>query len=386
MKAVLAFSGGLDTSICVPLLRDDEEYGYDEVVTVAVDVGQSGEELEKARNKAADIGVEHHEVDAVEEFAERFLAPLVRANGSYEGYVLGTAVSRPIIAEKVVQVARETGASALVHGCTGRGNDQFRFENVFRGLMPDAEVIAPIREYSLTREEEIEMAEHYGVHVDATREEPWSIDENLWSRSIEGGLLEDPGNEPPESIFEWTASPGDAPEEPETVEITFEEGVPVALNGDERSLVDIIRELNYVAGEHGVGRTDIVEDRILGFKARENYEHPAATVLLEAHCDLERLTLTRRQLKHKSTAEAEWAELAYQGLVHEPLYEDLNALIGSTQKAVNGTVTLKLHRGTATVTSRESPDSLHRDDLASFESDEDQSGAEGAVRFHGFQG
>lgn len=385
MRAVLAFSGGLDTSVCVPLLLED--YGYDEVVTVAVDVGQPAEELERAREKAEEMGVRHHEVEAAEEFADRFLAPLIKANGRYEGYVLGTAIARPLIAEKVVDVASDVGAEALVHGCTGRGNDQFRFEAVFRSLMPEAEVVAPIREKNLTREREIEIAEEHGVRVEATREEPWSVDENLWSRSIEGGLLESPENEPPEEIFEWTSSTEEAPEEPETVEIEFEEGVPVALNGDEKPLIDIIRELNYVAGEHGVGRTDMMEDRILGFKARENYEHPAATVLLTAHYDLERLTLTRRQLRFKSAAEEEWSDLAYQGLVYEPLYGDLNALIDSTQRSVNGTVTLRLHQGSVQVLKRTSPDdSRYSEELASFESDQDQREAEGAVRFHGFQG
>ena len=386
--AVIAFSGGLDTSVCVPLLRDDDHYGYDEVIGVTVDVGQPQQDMEEAYDREQILD-EHRVIDASEEFVDDLIMPLVKANGSYEGYPMGTSVARPVIARHCMRVAEEVGADALAHGCTGKGNDQLRFEAVWRA--GDFEIIAPMREMNLTREWEIEYANENGLDVEATKEEPWSIDSNIWSRSIEGGEMENPANEPPEGIFEWTASPDDAPEGGEVVEIGFEEGVPVALDGERMGGVELIETLNEVAGEHGVGRNDMMEDRVLGLKVREVYEHPAATTLLTAHADLESLVFTRSQLKFKSVVENEWSDLAYAGLVGEPLFDDLNAYIESSQEAVNGVVRVKLHKGTARVVGRESDDALYSEEMVSFDTggvtdDIDQTDAVGFAKYHGIQG
>ncbi len=380
-KAVLAYSGGLDTSICVPLLK--EKYDCDEVITVAVDVGQPREDVDKATEKAQDISDLHFTLDVREEFVNDYIFPLIKANGDYEGYVMGTSIARPLIAKKVVEIAEKEGASMLAHGCTGKGNDQLRFEAVFR--LTDMEVVAPMRDMNLTREWEIEYAKQHGIPVSVTSSKPWSIDENIWSRSIEGGKLEDPGYIPPEEIYNWTVDPAQAPDA-QTIEIGFENGVPVSLDGKTMDGVTLIEKMNKIAGSHGVGRTDMIEDRVLGLKARENYEHPAATVLLTAHRDLEKLVLTRSELKFKAMVDAEWSELAYLGLVDEPLYEDLNAFIDSTQQRVTGTVTVKLYKGNVYIMARTSPNGLYSEDLVSFDSKViDQQDAEGFSKYHGFQ-
>jgi argininosuccinate synthase len=380
-KAVLAYSGGLDTSICVPLLK--EKYDCDEVITVAVDVGQPREDVEEATEKAQNISDLHFTLDVREEFVNDYIFPLIKANGDYEGYVMGTSIARPLIAKKVVEIAEKEGASMLAHGCTGKGNDQLRFEAVFS--LTDMEVVAPMRDMNLTREWEIEYAKQHGIPVSVTSSKPWSIDENIWSRSIEGGKLEDPGYIPPEEIYNWTVDPAQAPDA-QTIEIGFENGVPVSLDGKTMDGVTLIEKMNKIAGSHGVGRTDMIEDRVLGLKARENYEHPAATVLLTAHRDLEKLVLTRSELKFKAMVDAEWSELAYLGLVDEPLYEDLNAFIDSTQQRVTGTVTVKLYKGNVYIMARTSPNGLYSEDLVSFDSKViDQQDAEGFSKYHGFQ-
>lgn len=272
-KVVLAYSGGLDTSVCIPILK--EEYGYDKVITVSVDVGQPKNEVQEAEQKAKKISDGHYTIDAKAEFVKDYIFPLIKANGDYEGYVMGTSVARPLIARKVVEVAEKEGAVALAHGCTGKGNDQLRFEAVFR--LTSMDVVAPMRDMNLTREWEIDYAKKHGIPVAATTAKPWSVDENIWSRSIEGGKLEDPGFIPPEEIYQWTVSPEKAPEA-QNVVIGFENGVPVSLDGKKLGGVELIEQLNKIAGSHGVGRTDMIEDRVLGLKARENYEHPAATV------------------------------------------------------------------------------------------------------------
>ncbi len=382
MKVVLAYSGGLDTTVCIPLLR--EKYGFDEVITVTVDIGQPEEDVKKAEERGRKYADRHYTIDAKREFVEMVFRA-VKANADYEGYVLGTALARPVIAEKVVEVAKKEGADAVAHGCTGKGNDQLRFENVFRQY--DFRVIAPIRELNLTREWEIEYARQHGIEVPATREKPYSIDENLWSRSIEGGNLEDPKFVPPEDIYEWTADPKKAPDEPEIVKIEFESGVPVAINDEKLDGVDLIRRLNEIAGKHGVGRTDMIEDRVIGLKARENYEHPAASVLIAAHRDLEKLVLTRRELKFKKIVEDEWAELVYYGLTSDPLFDALNAFIDKTQERVTGWVKVKLYKGSAMPVARYSEFSLYSEELASFDSMAiDQRLAEGFAVFHGLQG
>ncbi|MDW7732930.1 MAG: argininosuccinate synthase [Methanolobus sp.] len=380
-KVVLAYSGGLDTSVCIPLLK--EEYGCDEVITVAVDVGQPREDVAQAEEKAQKISDKHFTLDVRDEFVKDYIFPLIKANGDYEGYVMGTSIARPLIARKVVEIAEKEGAVALAHGCTGKGNDQLRFEAVFR--LTDMEVIAPMRDMNLTREWEIEYAKKHGIPVTVTTAKPWSVDENIWSRSIEGGKLEDPGFIPPEEIYQWTVSPESAPAG-QTLVIGFEKGVPVSLDGQKMGGVELIEKLNEIAGSHGVGRTDMIEDRVLGLKARENYEHPAATVLLTAHKDLEKLVLTRAELKFKKGVDEQWSELAYYGLVDEPLYHDLNAFIDKTQERVTGTVTVKLHKGSVMILARTSPYALYSEDLVSFDSATiNQKDAEGFAKYHGFQ-
>ncbi|MCG7852729.1 MAG: argininosuccinate synthase [Methanosarcinaceae archaeon] len=380
-KVVLAYSGGLDTSVCIPILK--EEYGCDEVITVAVDVGQPREDVVEAEEKAKKISDKHYTLDVREEFVRDYIFPLIKANGDYEGYVMGTSIARPLIAKKVVEIAEREGAGALAHGCTGKGNDQLRFEAVFR--ITDMEVFAPMRDMNLTREWEIEYAREHCIPVSVTTAKPWSVDENIWSRSIEGGRLEDPGYVPPEEIYEWTVSPEKAPGA-QVMEIGFDNGVPVSIDGEMLDGVELIERMNRIAGSHGVGRTDMIEDRVLGLKARENYEHPAATVLLTAHRDLEKLVLTRAELKFKATVDAQWSELAYYGLVDEPLFADLNAFINKTQERVTGKVTVKLYKGSVTVLARTSPYALYSGDLVSFDSKSiDQKDAEGFAKYHGFQ-
>jgi argininosuccinate synthase len=380
-EVVLSYSGGLDTSVCIPLLR--ERYGFDKVITVLVDVGQPKSDIERGNLRAKQLADKHYVIDARKEFVENYIFPLIKANGSYEGYVLGTAIARPLIASKTVEIARKENINALAHGCTGRGNDQLRFEEVFR--CTDCKVIAPMRELDLSREWEINYAREHGMDVRVTKDKPWSIDENLWSRSIEGGMLEDPYFEPPEEIYGWTKRP-DAGKSAQVVEIGFEQGVPVYLDGTEMDGIDLIAELNKIGGEHGVGRTDMVEDRVLGLKARENYEHPAATILLTAHKDLENLVLSRQELRFKSIVDETWSEMAYMGLVDDPLYADLNAFIDQSQRRMNGSVKMKLYAGSATPVGRRSPDALYAQDMVSFDSQTlSQRDAEGFAKYHGFQ-
>ncbi len=380
MKVVLSYSGGLDTTVCIPLLR--EKYGFDEVVTVTVDIGQG--EVKKAEERGKKYADVHYTIDAKEDYVQ-LLFKLIKANGDYEGYVLGTSIARPLIAEKIVEIAEKENADAIAHGCTGKGNDQLRFENVF--YQYGFRVIAPMRELSLTREWEIDYAKQHGIDVPVSKEKPYSIDENLWSRSIEGGRLEDPSFEPPEDIYEWTAGPENAPDKPEKVEIQFEQGIPVALNGERLSGLELIQKLNETGGKHGIGRTDMMEDRVLGLKARENYEHPAATILITAHRDLEKLVLSRRELKFKKFVEEEWAELVYYGLTNDPLFDSLNAFIDETQRRVTGWVRLKLFKGSVIPVARYSEHALYSEELVSFDTKAiDQKYAEGFSLFHGLQG
>jgi argininosuccinate synthase len=380
-KVALAFSGGLDTTVCVPLL--EEEYGYDEVVGVTVDVGQPEAEFEEARETAEALGMDHHVVDAKAEFGSLCLDS-VRANGDYQGYPLGTALARPVIATAILEVAEAEGCTAVAHGCTGKGNDQLRFEAVWRAS--DLEVVAPVRELGLTREWEMEYAEERDLPVEGGNEGVWSIDTNLWSRSIEGGNLEDPGYEPPEEIYEWTSQPGD---DTETVEVGFEDGYAVRLDGEELSPVDLIRGLNERAGAHGVGRTDMMEDRMLGLKVRENYEHPAATALLVAHEALEGLVLTKPERSFKRRVDDEWAQKAYEGLLASPLVDALEGFIDETQQAVTGTVTVKFDGGQARAVARESEYAVYSESAASFNTETvdgiEQSDATGVAKYHGFQ-
>jgi len=379
---VLAYSGGLDTSVCIPLLK--ERYEYDRVVTVAVHVGQRDEEIDAATAKGKKMADRHYTIDARKKFVRDYIFPAIKANGSYEGYPMGTSLARPLIAEEVVKVAKKEGAAAVAHGCTGKGNDQLRFDVVIRGAGLD--VVAPIRELNLTRDWEIEYARQHRIPVPVQKEKPWSIDENCWSRSIEGGRLEDPSYHPPEEIYVWTVSPQKAPDKPEDLTITFEKGVPVAIDDRPMEGYDLIQHLNVRAGKHGIGRNDLIEDRILGLKARENYEHPAATVLLTAHRDLESLVLSRQELAFKRMVDDKWSELAYWGLVHEPLYSALNAFVDTTQERVNGSVNVELFKGNVRILGRSSPDALYSGDLVSFDSTTlDQCHAIGISHYYGIQ-
>jgi argininosuccinate synthase len=381
-RVALAFSGGLDTTVCVPLL--EEEYGHEEVIGVTVDVGQPASEFAEAEETAEALGLEHHVVDARDEFAAACLRG-VQANATYQGYPLGTALARPVIAEAILEVAEEYDCDALAHGCTGKGNDQLRFEAVWRAS--DLDVIAPVRELGLTREWEIEYAAEKDLPVEAGNEGVWSIDTNLWSRAVEGGDLEDPSHVPPEEIYEWTQAPTG---ETELVEIEFDGGVPVAVDGEEMDPVALIQRLNDLAGAYGVGRTDVMEDRMLGLKVRENYEHPAATVLLNAHRALEDLVLTKEERSFKSSVDQRWAEKAYEGLVSGPLVQALEGFVDVTQEKVTGTVTVKLEGGQARPVGRDSDFAVYSESHASFDSADveagiEQSDATGVAKYHGFQ-
>jgi len=379
---VLAYSGGLDTSICIPLLK--ERYDYDRVVTVAVNVGQQDAEIQVATEKGKKLADKHYTIDVREKFVKDHVFPAIRANGSYEGYPMGTSLARPLIAEEVVRIAKKEKAKAIGHGCTGKGNDQLRFDFIIRSA--GLEVVAPIRELNLTREWEIDYAKKHKIPVPVRKDKPWSMDENCWSRSIEGGKLEDPAYHPPEEIYSWTVSAQKAPDTPEKITLEFREGVPVALNGKKLAGYELIQKLNVLAGKHGIGRNDMIEDRILGLKARENYEHPAATVILSAHRDLEGLVLTRSELAFKRMVDDKWSELAYKGLVYEPLYTALNAFIDTTQVRVNGKVDLELYKGHITILGRSSPDAIYSSDLVSFDSASiDQCHAIGVSQYFGIQ-
>ena len=380
-KVVLAFSGGLDTTVCVKLL--EEEYNY-EVVTACVDVGQPAEELQKSQNSADKINTgKHYIIDAKDEFANEYIARGIKANAEYEGYPLSTALARPLIAMKIIEIAEKEGATAIAHGCTGKGNDQFRFEAIIRS-MSDFKIIAPIREMNLTRTEEVAYAKEHGLNL--SYDKIYSIDENLWGRAIEGDVLEDPANEPPEEIYEWTKSAEDAKDTPTKVSIEFEEGVPVAINGEMMGLVDLINKANEIAGENGVGRVDIIENRMIGLKSRETYEVPGAKLLIAAHRALEQLVLTVDELRFADYMSTLYADLVYEALWQEPLREDLDQAFDHMQRRVSGEVVMKLFKGSIQPLSRKSPFSLHSIEQITFEYKEtDQREIEGMIKYHGLQ-
>lgn len=385
MKVALAFSGGLDTSVCLKILQ--EEYEAD-VITVAANVGQDPRKLEKIEKKAEALGsIKHYGLDLTEEFVKDYIFPNIKANGNYEGYPLSTALARYPVATKLVKVALKEGCEAVAHGCTGKGNDQFRFDTTISLKGPDLDIIAPVREKNLDRPWEIQYAKDNDIPIPVDIEEPYSIDENIWGRSIEGGELENPNNEPPEEIYKLTKPPSEAPKEPQVLEIEFEKGIPVKLNGEKKDGASLIREINKDAGKYGVGRIDIIEDRTLGLKSRENYEAPAAVVIISAHRALDQLVLTRDELKFKDSVESLWADLVYRGLWFDPLREDLDAFINKTQERATGTVKVKLEPGSARVVSRESPYSLYEPELVSFEEyGFDQRESVGAIKFQSLQG
>ena len=376
-KVVLAYSGGLDTSVAIPWLK---EQGWD-VIAVCLDIGE-GKDLEFIKNKALQVGaVESYMVDAKDEFAEQYALISLQAHTWYEQkYPLVSALSRPLISKKLVEIAEATGADAVAHGCTGKGNDQVRFEVSIKALNPNLQVLAPVREWGWSRDEEIEYAMKHNVPIPATLDSPFSIDQNLWGRANEAGVMEDPWVAPPEEAYGLTKALENTPDTPEVVEIEFVSGKPVALNGQQMKLADLIQTLNAVAGEHGVGRIDHVENRLVGIKSREVYEIPGAKVLLTAHKELEDLTLVKEMAHFKPVIEKKLSEIIYDGLWFSPLRSALEAFLVETQKFVNGTVRVKLFKGHAIVEGRKSPNSLYNEKLATY-SKEDQFNHNSAVGF-----
>lgn len=376
-KFVLAYSGGLDTSVAITWLKDQ---GY-EVVAVCLDVGE-GKDLDFIKEKALLVGAtESYVIDAKEEFANEYALVSMQAHTWYEQkYPLVSALSRPLIAKKLVEIAEQTGASAVAHGCTGKGNDQVRFEVSFQALAPHLEVIAPVREWSWSRDEEIAYAKEKNIPIPINLDSPFSIDQNLWGRANECGILEDPWAAPPADAYELTAALEDTPDTPDIIEIEFEHGVPVALNGQHYLLSDLIQKLNQLAGKHGVGRIDHVENRLVGIKSREVYEIPGAHTLLIAHKELEDITLVKELAHFKPVMEKKLTELIYEGLWFSPLRTALQAFLQETQQYVNGTVRVKLFKGHAIVEGRKSPNSLYDENLATY-STEDSFNHASAVGF-----
>jgi argininosuccinate synthase len=382
-KVVLAYSGGLDTSVCIKWLQD--KYGY-EVIAMSLDVGE-GKDLEPLKQKALDVGaVKSIVIDAKPLLADEYILPALQANALYEKkYPLSSAISRPLISKLLVETAEKEGAVAVAHGCTGKGNDQVRFEVAIQALNPDLEVIAPVREWGMNREEQIEYAQEKGIPVPVNLEKPFSIDANIWGRACEAGVLEDTWAEAPEEAFDWTSPLAETPDEPEYIEVEFEQGKPVALNGEHLPFSELIEQLNTLGGKHGVGRIDHIENRMVGIKSREVYENPAAVMLIHAHQELECLTLTREVSQCKPFVEQQMAKVLYEGLWFTPLREALQAFVESTQKVVNGTVRLKLHKGHCTAVGRKSDHSLYNQELATYSKGDmfDHQSAAGFINIYG---
>lgn len=382
-KVVLAYSGGLDTSVAIKWIK--EKYGMD-VITLTIDVGNS-KDFEAARVKALKVGaIKAIVIDAKDMFVKYFIWPALQADALYEGqYPLATALSRPLMAKLLVDTALEEGASTVAHGCTGKGNDQVRFDVGVHALAPQLKVIAPAREWGMTREETIAYAEKRHIPVPITRENPYSIDENLWGKSAECGILEDPWVEPPEDVWTWTKAPDKAPNKPAYIEIGFEKGIPVSLNGEDMDGVNLIQKVNELAGLHGIGRIDHIENRLVGIKSRETYEAPAALVLIQAHQALEAMTLSKDQLRFKEKTAIEIADIIYNGLWFSALNRDLSAYIQSSQRFVTGNVKVKLFKGNSMVVGRTSPKSLYNLSLATYDKGDtfDQSAAVGFIHLWG---
>ena len=380
-KVILAYSGGLDTSVAITWLNKD----YD-VIAVCMDVGE-GNDLDFIHDKALKVGaIESHVIDVKDEFAEDYVLFALQGHTFYERkYPLVSALSRPLISKKLVEIAHKTGATTIAHGCTGKGNDQVRFEVAIASLDPSFKVIAPVREWKWSREEEINYAKANGVPIPADLDSPYSVDQNLWGRANECGVLENPWNEAPEDAYDLTVAPEAAPDSPVYVNIDFEAGVPVALDGKKMKLADLILELNDLAGQHGVGRIDHVENRLVGIKSREIYECPGAVTLLAAHKEIEDLTLVRELAHFKPIIENELSNLIYNGLWFNPATEALIAYLKSTQQVVNGTAKVKLYKGSATVVARKSDNSLYEESLATYTSADtfDQDAAIGFIKLWG---
>ena len=382
-KVVLAYSGGLDTSVAIKWIG--ERYKMN-VIAMSIDMGAE-KDYEGIRKKALKVGAyKALVVDAKEHFINDYVFPALQADAIYEGqYTLATALARPLIAKIMVEVALKEKATAVAHGCTGKGNDQVRFDVTVLALAPQLDVIAPAREWGFTREQTIEYAQRYGIPVPVTVKSPYSVDENLWGKSIECGILEDPWAEPPEEVFTWTKSPQKAPNKPQYVEIGFAQGIPVSMDGTSMGGVELVEKLNAIAGEHGVGRIDHLENRLVGIKSREIYEAPAATVLLAAHIALEQMTLSKDQIRLKMRIAQDYADLIYTGLWFSAMHDDLRAYVKSTQTHVDGEVRVKLLKGKATVVGRKSPKSLYSYHLATYDKEDkfDQSHAVGFIQIFG---
>ena len=379
-KVVLAYSGGVDTSVCIPYLK--QEWGVEEIITLAADLGQ-GDELEPVREKALKSGAsESLVVDVKDIFVKDYAFPAIQANALYENrYPLGTALARPLIAKILVEAAAKYGADAIAHGCTGKGNDQVRFDVSCTALNPNLKILAPAREWGMSREETIAYGEKCGIPAPVKKSSPFSIDKNLLGRSIEAGTLEDPANEPPEEIYEMTKAIIDTPNEPEYLENGFQKGLPTTINGTSKQPVELIEQLNKIVGNHGIGRIDMIENRLVGIKSREIYESPAMIVLINAHRDLESLTLTADVSQYKRGMEETYTKLVYNGLWYSPLKAALDAFIQQTQEKVSGVVRLKLFKGNATIVGRWSDNSLYTPDLATYGAEDqfDHKAAEGFI-------
>ncbi|TYS14034.1 argininosuccinate synthase [Rossellomorea vietnamensis] len=382
-KVVLAYSGGLDTSVSIKWIQ--EKYGYD-VIALGLDVGE-GKDLDFIKEKALQVGaVKAYMIDAKELLAKEYILPALKANCLYEGkYPLSSALSRPLIAKLLVDVAKQEGAAAVAHGCTGKGNDQVRFEVSINALAPEMKVIAPVREWGMTRDEEIHYAQEKGIPIPVNLDNPYSIDSNIWGRACEAGVLEDPWAEAPEGAFDWTNPIELTPEQAENIEIEFVEGVPTALNGKKMELVPLIETLNELGGKHGIGRIDHIENRLVGIKSREVYENPAALILINAHKELEFLTLPREITAFKTTVDAQMAKLIYEGLWYSPLNKALQGFIDETQTVVTGKIRIKLHKGTHFVTGRQSSHSLYNEELATYSKGDafDHNAAVGFIKLWG---
>ncbi|MDD5486258.1 MAG: argininosuccinate synthase [Dehalococcoidales bacterium] len=382
-KLVLAYSGGLDTSVAIKWLK--EKYNTD-VIAVTIDVGNE-KDFTLVKEKALNAGaIKAVVIDAKKSYVNEFIFPALKANAFYEGeYPLATALSRPLMARLMVDIARQEGATAIAHGCTGKGNDQVRFEVSIAALAPDIKTVAPAREWGMTREDSIAYAKKHGIPVPVTVESPYSVDAAVWGRSVECGVLENPWNEPPEDAYEMTVSPQNAPDTAKYIEITFEKGIPVALDGKRMNGLELIQKLNEAAGSHGVGRIDMVENRLVGIKSREIYEAPAAVTLLKAHRALEALVLSKPQVNFKQQVSQEYADLIYNGLWFSRHREDLAAYVDSTQRYVTGDVRVKLFKGSVTVTGRRSPYSLYNLSLATYDKGDefDQNAAPGFIHIWG---
>ncbi|MDR4498837.1 MAG: argininosuccinate synthase [Candidatus Scalindua sp.] len=364
-KVILAYSGGLDTSVAIKWIQ--EKYDMD-VIALSIDLG-TGKNLKPVEEKALKIGaIKSMTIGAKDVFVKTFIFPALQAGALYEKvYPLATALGRPLIAKMLVDTAQAEGASAVAHGCTGKGNDQVRFDVAIHTLDPSLQIIAPLREWNMTRNDAIEYAQKNGIPVDVTKKSPYSVDENIWGRSIECGVLEDPWIEPPEEIYKWTRDVNNTPDKPTYLEIGFEKGIPISLNGIEKEGPSLIHELNLIAGDNGVGRIDHLENRVVGIKSREIYESPAAVLLFKAHHTLEEITMTRDSLRFKELVSTQYADMVYSGLWFSTFHQDLTAYVLSSQRFVTGTIRLKLFKSNCTVVGRKSPFSLYTHSLATYD-------------------